>query len=310
MPCLYRYAIGFFYMHVTIIVGFTLGILSAVFFALYMVPQKIVKLDNTTFLWAMAGGVLVTALIPYAIVGFPRHGNMHYWGIGLLCGVVWCLGTLAFAAAIQRVGLALATPVKNTTGVIGTLVGLIGFQEWKTTDPWLCFSGSLLIVLAAIVIGMAGRRETPRHATVAGMLLALVAAACYASYLYPLKLAVGAIGYWEFAPWMGVGILLTATLAVLLRPGGWQDLRRCPPAHLAASALGGFCWTIALFCLIISMQMVDLSVAWSLAQLNTVPAVALGIILFHEVSVRTHWPKLVIGLLAAVVGTVLLGYAK
>ncbi len=293
-----------------IVLGFVLGILSAVFFALYMVPQKFIKVDNTTFLWAMGIGVLICALVPYAIMGCPHRATLPMLGAAVTCGVVWCLGTLAFAAGIQRVGLALATPMKNTTGVLGTLVGLVAFAEWRTTSPVWCLLGSVLIVCAAIVIGVSGKAETPRRATLAGMGFALLAACCYASYLYPLKRTVAAIGYWEFAPWMAVGIVIMASIAVLARPGGLRDFRRCPLRDFAISALGGVSWTIALFCLIGSMALVGLSVAWSLAQLNTVPAVALGIVFFHEVPVRTHWPKLALGLLAATVGTILLGISQ
>ncbi|MHB9133599.1 MAG: GRP family sugar transporter [Armatimonadota bacterium] len=297
-------------MHLTLIIGFILGILSAVFFALYMVPQKLARVDHTTFLWTMGMGVLITAFVPYALHGFPAHSTLQEKGLAIMCGVIWGIGTLSLAASIQRIGLALATPIKNTTGVLGTLVGLVFLGEWKTTDPWFCLAGSMLIVLSAVVIGTTGKAEIPRRSTLAGIGLALVSACCYASYLYPLKLVVTSVGYWEFAPWMAAGIMVTATGAVLLRRGGVSQLCSYPLRAYGLSLLGGASWTIALFCLIISMTMVDLSVAWSLAQLNTLPAVFLGIMLFHEVDFRSQWGKVIMGLIAAAAGTILLGMAK
>lgn len=297
-------------MQMTIILGFVFGMLSALFFALYMLPQKLGKIDHTTYIWTMGVGVLITALIPYVWMGCPHASTWPQRGYALLCGVVWGVGTLAFATAIHRIGLALATPFKNTTGVIGTLVGLLLFHEYKTTNPWLALGGSILIVVAAILIGQTGHADTPRRSVLAGIGFSLIAALCYASYLYPMKIVVKAIGYWEFTPWMAAGILLTATVAVLARPGGVRAFRAYSPRLLASSLLGGMAWTIALFCLAASMDMVDLSVAWSLAQLNTVPAVFFGIVLFHEVHVPSHWRTLAIGLLAATVGTILLGFSK
>ena len=52
------------------------------------------------------------------------------------------------------------------------------------------------------------------------------------------------------------------------------------------------------------------AIAWSLAQLNTLPAVFLGILVFHEIHWTTHRRAIILGLLAATVGTVLLGAAK
>jgi glucose uptake protein GlcU len=297
-------------MLTTLVLGFALGLVSALFFAFYMVPQKLVKVDNTTFLWTMGMGVLLTALVPYVLQGGPHQSTGWQKVAGLLCGVVWGVGTLSFAAAIKRVGMTLATPIKNTTGVLGTLVGLLLFQEWRTTNPWLGVSGSILIVAAAIIIGFTSDRTVrPRH-TWGGVGFALLAACCYASYLYPLKKVVQAIGYWEFTPWMALGILLTATVAVLVRPGGLRDAVHYRPAVYGLCLLGGVAWAVALYSLAASMVMVDLSVAWSLAQLNTIPAVFLGSIVFHEIDFSLHRRVIYWGLAVATIGTVLLGFAK
>ena len=293
-----------------IIFGFALGLVSALFFALYMVPQKIIKADHTSYVLAMGVGVLLTALIAHALAGSPVHSVPWQRAVGMLCGAVWGIGTLCFAAAIKRVGFTLATPIKNTTGVLGTLVGLIFFQEWRTTDPWLGLSGSVLIVAAAIIIGFTTDKDAPRGRTLAGVAFSLCAALCYASYLYPLKIVVQQIGYWEFTPWMAAGILLTASIAVLLRRGGVAMVRRMPLRHFALCLLGGAAWTIALLSLAASMNMVDLAVAWSLAQLNTIPAVFIGALFFHEVHFATHRTTLYLGLLVATAGTILLGLAK
>lgn len=297
-------------MQLLIILGFLFGVMSAFFFALYMLPQKLGKVDHTTYLWSMGVGVMCTALLAYMLTGCPHASTWPQRGLALICGLVWGLGTLAFAAAIQRIGLALATPFKNTTGIIGTLVGLLIFQEYRVTNPWMVLSGSILIVAAAIIIGRTGRADTPRQSSAAGIGFALLAAACYASYLYPMKIVVKEIGYWEFTPWMGAGILITATIAVLTRRDGVRAFRNYPPRVLASALLGGVAWTVALLSLAASMNLIGLSISWSLAQLNTVPAVFFGILLFHEVHAPTHWRTLTLGLVAAIVGTILLGFAK
>lgn len=297
-------------MSFTIILGFVFGILSALFFALYMVPQKLAKQDTATFLWWMSLGVLVTALAPYVLVGCPLRADWTQRGLGLLCGAIWGLGTMSFAAGIARIGLAQATPIKNTTGVLGTLVGLIALNERKTTDPLLCLIGSVAIVFAAIVIGATGSANGAKRSSRAGVLFSLGAAVCYASYLYPLKQVVAAIDLWEFSPWMAAGIVFVAGIAVLVKRNGIRDVRVQPPRAVGLAMLGGAAWTIALFCLIAGMNHANLAIAWSLAQLNTVPAVFIGMFLFHEVAWRTQWLKVTIGLLAATVGTILLGLSK
>jgi glucose uptake protein GlcU len=297
-------------MSVTLILGFIFGILSALFFAFYMVPQKIVRQDTPTFLWWMSLGVLVTAAIPYVALGCPMHADWAARGTGLFCGVVWALGTLSFAAGIMRIGLAQATPIKNTTGVLGTLVGLIAFAEWRTTDPILCLLGSVAIVLSAILIGATTPTE-PRPPSAAGVLFALGAAVCYATYLYPMKLVLELeqVSDVEFTIWMAAGIFGLTTTTVLATRRAPTVLAQPPRAALMAM-LGGVSWALALFCLAASINYAGLAIAWSLAQLNTIPAVFIGMFTFHEVRWTTQWRKITLGMIAAVIGTILLALSK
>lgn len=295
-------------MSLTVILGFIFGILSALFFACYMVPQKLVRQQTPTYLWWMSLGVLVTALIPFAMLGFPMHADWPARGTALLCGIVWALGTLSFAAAIARIGLAQATPIKNTTGVLGTLVGLVVLSEWRTTDPILCLLGSVAIVGSAIVIG-AATPSTPRPTSAIGVCYALGAAVCYASYLYPMKRVLQQVSYVEFTLWMAAGILLMSTVNVLVTRH-LRDVLAQPPRAALLAMLGGVSWALALFCLAAGLNYAGLAIAWSLAQLNTVPAVFIGMFAFHEVRWASQWPKITLGLVAAVAGTLLLALSK
>jgi glucose uptake protein GlcU len=297
-------------MSSSVTLGFIFGLLSAVFFALYMVPQKITRVNTTAYIWVMSLGVLAGAVGCWAVAGFPSFGT---WGSridGLLCGVGWALGTTFFSAAIRRIGLSLATPIKNTTAVLGTLVGLVVLQEWRTTDPQLSALGSLLIVAAAILIGYTGDADVPLKQTWKGILYALAAALAYASYLVPLKRALATIGYWAFTPWMALGITVTATVVLLAQPGGLRSLNAWSLRSHSLSLLGGLAWVTAFLCLAASINLSGLAIAWPLSNLNTLPAVALGLLVFREVDMRKQWPKLLIGLGAALVGTVLLGMAR
>ena len=124
-------------MPIPIIAGFILGMLSAFFFALYMLPQKFGKVDHTTYIWSMGIGVLHHRLARLSsscissrrrgrISRCPATGGSASWP----CSAAWSGGSARcpFAAAIQHIGLALATPFKNTTGIIGTLVGLLALS--------------------------------------------------------------------------------------------------------------------------------------------------------------------------------------
>jgi glucose uptake protein GlcU len=144
----------------------------------------------------------------------------------------------------------------------------------------------------------------------AGVAFSLFAAVAYASYGVPMKRALQVTTYWEFTPWMALGICITATALLLTRRQGISTLRAYPIRDRAVALLGGVSWTLAFYALAASMQLVDFAVAWTLSNLNTVPAVFLGIVAFREVDWRTHRARILLGLGAATLGTVFLALAK
>ena len=185
------------------------NLLAMVLFGLYMVPRKVCGLRDFDFVLSMSvGAVVTTQAVQFAV----HHGSLPpasvtgAW-LAFSCGPIWALGILFYTLSVSQMGLALATPIKNTTAVLGTLIGLLVFSEWRQTSPFPAMVGSVLVVGCAVVLGRCGEQSEKRSCvTPLGVVYALLAAVFFAAYTIPLRLAQkDSVDSYELLALMGLG---------------------------------------------------------------------------------------------------------
>jgi glucose uptake protein len=285
-----------------------------VFFGLYIVPRKLCRLKHLEFVLSMGIGVMATMLPAWGIAraGQPFVVPAHALAYAFLCGPVWTLGIIFFTLAVDRIGLTLATPIKNTTAVLGTLAGLLFFQETRHTYAVPATIGSILIVLCAVIIGRAGEVSEVHFATDrAGVAYSLLAAFFFAAYAVPLKIAMSlGLDSYTIVLTMSLGIILSSTLGLKTFGLSLSDWRRQPlPDHLWG-ALSGSCWAMATMTMSAAIARIGLAVTWPITNLNTIVTILFGAYVFHEIPIGKRWPQLARGALAATAGVILLGLSK
>ena len=296
------------------LVGFGLATLALLLFGVYMVPRKLTGLRDIPFSLTMCLGVVVsTTLINLVAHGQPLGpaASRAAW-LSFLCGPVWYGGVLAYTISVTRMGLALATPIKNTTAVLGTLVGLVYFAEWRETHWLPCVVGAMLVVLCAIILSRTGENSSHRSSVNApGVLAAIAAAVLFAAYTIPFKLAQRAgLDTVAMVAYMGLGTLVGALACFALLDRRWADWARARPRDHAYAALCGLLWVLAVILMGEAIRRLGLAITWPFTNLNTLVTVACGIIFFHEIDVRRFGRTIALGLLAGVVGVALLGVAR
>lgn len=288
-----------------------------VLFGLYMVPRRYSRVSSSRFMFFMGVGTLAGAYVLGRTFGGNLDVSVELRMMAVVGGIIWGLGTLAYSMGVQKIGLSRSTPVKNTTAILGTLYGIVIFREFTLADPAglaMAVAGSGLIVLAAILLGAVtspGEEHIPieRNTFVAGVALSLTAALCYSFYAIPLKYAVqNGLSPTGFLYYMGQGAFLAmAALALVVRgseppPAGVGEVGLLPlAAGILWAAASAFCNS--------AIQLVGISIAWPVGNLNTVVAVAYGTWFLNEVRVAEHRRELYQGLLAATVGVALLALA-
>ncbi len=293
--------------------GYGLATLALVFFGLYMVPRKLIGMRDRPFALSMSVGIVLTATLCSLLVHHTPLVTSHPGALyALACGPLWFIGILLYSVSVSEMGLTLSTPIKNTTAVLGTLVGLIVFAEWRETKPLEAVLGSLLVVVSAVIISRTGENDCRRSClSVKGTLAALGAACGFAAYTLPLKgaqrLGLDTI---TLVAIMGWGIIATAALAYAVSHHRWRDWWGHPRREHAYALLCGAIWVMATYAMSEAILRIGLAITWPFTNLNTIVTVACGILVFHEINVRKFWKVLLTGLAVGVIGVGLLGLAR
>ncbi len=296
------------------ILGFSVALLSMFLFGLYIVPRKLNSLRDYDFVLSMCIGAVITTQIARLVVNGPSVGDTSTVGLALsfACGPIWSLGILFYTLSVSQMGLTLATPIKNTTAVLGTLLGLLVFAEWRDTNAALALIGSVLVVTCAVILSRTSDRTCERSCiNPLGTVFALLAAVFFAAYTVPLKLAQkSGLDSTTIMAWMGVGTLLGGLVLFLVFSRNRRRwLRESPRDHLFA-ALAGCIWALATISMSEAIRLIGLSITWPVTNLNTIVTVAAGIFLFREIDAARHRRTIAVAMACAMVGSALLGLAK
>jgi glucose uptake protein GlcU len=306
------------------IFGLIYAMFCAVFFGLYAVPRKYSKMGKYTFLLSMCIGVGVST---YALGALGEPGlslNMEQVILSLLSGCIWTIGTFTFILSIDAIGIVKATPIKNLTGVMGAISGIVVFDEFTANQPLhiaYILGGSIFIAISAVVISrlypekekiLEGDRLDDRTAVIRGMILALIAAVSYSLYTAPGKMVYegnGALMY-LYIRYMGIGTALSSLIGFLVFDRDFRTWFKEPLKEHLIAALGGLIWAIAYFLVTLGIEAVGLAVAWPLGNLNTIVSVAYGVLVLREVNVKGQSLRIISGLALAVLGVWLIVLAR
>lgn len=292
--------------------GFAYAMVAMFLMGFYMVPRQHTAVSERRFLVWMGVGILISSsLIGFAAEGIPRVTRSHYL-LTFAAGLVWSVGALGYAASVQRLGIARATPIKNTYGALSTVYGIAIFHEFTAARPTalaLAVLGSVAIVVSASLLG---RVEASRHAAcpaadarcvVTGMLFGAVAALGFGTRSIPTKIVLGdGVSAETFLFYMAQGAFVGNLIAAL----AFRESRSTAPAapkDYLLPMLSGAGWAVAAEFLNLAVIGVGIAVAFPLMNLSTLVAVGYALLVAKGIDLSTHrtlfWSGLVVSLLGA-----------
>ena len=218
-------------------IGFILALLGSFSFGTYILPRKLSKLSVLEYQYWLS--VIVAPLTVVLCLAAQQplwvRGDLVWWAF--FCGPLWTLGSLCYSAAVDQIGVARSTPVKNLAPVFAAVYGIAIFHEYSLKQPSalaMTVGGVVLMCLAAYIIGRASamdhetarafdisRSSSERSASLlVGVLFSLGAAFFYGAYSVPLKhvFKEGMSAYTACA-WLGIGVIVSSMLVYALRTG-------------------------------------------------------------------------------------------
>lgn len=289
--------------------GVIFGLLSAVFIGLFMVPRRYVRSDGAAFILAMTSGAAAANALYWLASGTPFVSTPAAL-VTPLPGAVWAVGSYAYAAGARRVGLAKSIAIKNTQIVVTTLGGFLIFSEAETTNPLLaCLGGAFVMATALVLSNTEHSGDAVPHASLTGYLVPAVA-----SVLYGIN---GLLMKWLIAngvpqPQINLGIGLGAVgagLALFFAVGRPSPAGSALSRHALPFA-GGVIWAAGLVTMLKAIEYAGVAVGWALMNLSIVVSVLYGVVILREISLKTQWRRVALGLLMAIAGIGALSLSK
>jgi glucose uptake protein GlcU len=299
------------------LVGFGYALIATFLFGIYMVPRQYTRISQRAFLVCMGIGILISAtIISLAGEGILPISLLQYI-LTFAAGLAWSVGALGYAVSVDYLGLSRATPIKNTYGALSTIFGIVIFHEFTLVRPdalTLAVVGSLAIVVSASLLGRieATRSMTcppaDRRCIMIGVLFAVVSAIGYGVRSIPTKIVLSqGVSAEAFLFYMAHGAFVGNLIATKVFP---KVNRARPTARdCLLAVLSGVTWTVAAEFLNLAVIAVGISVAFPLANLSTLIAVAYGLVILRDIDFRTHKALFWSGLVISVLGAALLAGA-
>lgn len=304
--------------------GIVCGLLSAVFFGFYAIPRKYSKMGKYSFLLSMCIGV---AVCTFAVGALGKPGlslTREQVLLSLVSGILWSIGTFTFILSIDAIGIVKATPIKNLTGVLGAISGIVVFGEFGLAQPFelaAVLLGSLVIAISAVVISrvypekdkILEGEKLDSSALIRGVILSLIAAVAYTVYTIPGKMVFGGDNsdlIYLYIRYMGAGTALGALIGFVIFDRDLLAWCKEPLKEHITAILGGLLWTVAFLLVVLGIDSIGLSVAWPLGNLNTIVSVAYGVVVLREVKSTGQSGRILGGLILAAFGVGLLVFAR
>lgn len=305
--------------------GFLLALVSSAAFAAYIFPRKSSRLPVVHYQYYLSLAVAPLCLAVALIADGRIDTNLVPAGLSFVCGAIWTLGSLSYSTAVDYIGIARSTPIKNMAPFFASVYGIAIFHEYTFEDPKslaAAVGGVLLMTLAAVLLSRAGAPETERaiafqngrssaerkRAFAIGLLASFGAAFFYGAYAIPLKVVLreGMTAYQAVA-WLGVGVLGSSVLLFWVRERRWSP--RAANREVGLCLAAGGIWMSGQTLGTVAMVFIPMSVSWPVSNLSTLIAIAWGVWVYREVSLESHKREVGWSLLSYAVGLVLLAIA-
>ncbi len=293
--------------------GYLFAIISSLFFTFYVVPKKISKQTPTKYSLFMGLGFFIISIIMYIInkvlIYNPQETILNpiliLSGIG---GILWLVGSIFFLTAIDKIGLSRSNQWKNLQGPIGAILTLVFLSEFTQTKVIYIILAIIFILVSAMLFTIKNKGE--KNVDKKGIIYAILSALFFGTNALIQKYATNnGLVYSQQVYFSGL-VFISAFVYLLVKERNIKFLGDIKSKDNILGIVGGFIYFFASFFSTLAYKYIPGSIAFTIVQLNAVWTVLVGIIIFKEINFKKNCPRIILGILLAIIGVIMLLFAQ
>lgn len=287
--------------------GYLLAFISSVFFSFYVIPRKLSNIPALTFSLLVGVGFFVASTLMYFTQSVNGLEEVWSWQLvwSVLAGIFWALGLVCFTKAIDIIGLARSNQWKNFQGPIGVLLSLLVLSEYTDANPFFAILAGLVIFASATAFNIVDSKHD-QQSNQKGIRLALLSGLAFGSVTVINKYVTTEAGVYTQQVVWSAAIMTSVLMAMIFKKDIVEQFRRVDGKNALLGLLAGALYLGASFFMLESYKYIPASIGFTVIQLNAVWTILIGILIFKEINFKKHNKRITVGLVAAILGVLLL----
>lgn len=293
-------------------IGYLLAILSSLFFGIYIIPKKIVKLDTKHYLFYMSLGFVAISLIAYLISLLTGNNNepLFHPVLLLVClrGLSWFVASNLFLISIDKIGMSRSTQYKNLKGPFGVLLTLIFLSEFKVTNVSLVLLAALLTFLSALLFTI--KKDENKKIDKSGIIYACIASLFLSVNALIQKYVTNCGFVYMQQLYQSITILIASYIYVLIKDKTVKKLQIISFKNKILSFLGGVLYYFATYFNTLSYKTLPASISFTIINMSGLWSVLIGILIFKEIDFKKNYKRIILGIILLILSIFALLFGK
>lgn len=292
-------------------IGYILAILSSIFFGIYIIPKKLVKINTRYYLFFMSLGFVFISLLAYSISLLTKNNAEPLFHpiliLVVLRGISWFLASNLFLMSIDKIGMSRSTQYKNLKGPLGVLLTLIFLAEFKVTNVFLVILAALLTFVSALLFTI---KKDNNKVDKLGIIYACIASLFLGINALIQKYVTNAGFIYTQQLYQSITIMIVSYIAIIINDKSLKMLKNITLNNKLLALLGGLLYYFATYFNTLAYKQLPASIAFTIVNISGVWSVLIGILIFKEIDFKKNYKRIILGILLSIIAVIVLLFGK
>ncbi len=292
--------------------GYLLAILSSLFFGIYIIPKKLVKLETKHYLFYMSLGFVSISVIAYLISLLSKNNSESLIHpvliLVVLRGISWFIASNLFLISINKIGMSRSTQYKNLKGPFGVLLTLIFLSEFKVTNIFLVFLAAILTFISALLFTI--KKHDNNKIDKLGIIYACISSLFLGINALIQKYVTNCGFIYTQQLYQSITIMVTSYVYIMIKDKTTKNLQNITLKNKILAFLGGLLYYFATYFNTLSYTHLPASIAFTIINMSGIWSVLIGILIFKEIDFKKNYKRIILGVVLSIIAIFVLLFGK